>query len=105
MDLSSWLEYFTKALESQMHEVKSKGVRAIKTDVLALEHGISERQKAIIDNFSENDNGFIIQDCESLFPSINRRSLQRDLSNLLQHKFLRKTGTRKAVRYWLQSID
>jgi len=34
MDMTTWLEYFTEGLSSQLAEVKTKGEKAIKRDVL-----------------------------------------------------------------------
>jgi hypothetical protein len=50
MDMTSWLEYFCKALETQMHEIQFKGSQAMKLDVLVLEHKLSERQKQALES-------------------------------------------------------
>src|SRR6185437_3147198 len=42
MDMTSWLEYFCYALETQMHEIQFKGSQAMKLDVLVLEYKLSE---------------------------------------------------------------
>ena len=34
MDMTTWLEYFTEGLSSQLAEMKTKGEKAIKRDVL-----------------------------------------------------------------------
>lgn len=93
MDLTSWLEYFSKALEPQMHEIQIKGTHAIKLDVLKLQHQLSERQQVVIDHLLI-DEYFTIQQYESLYPTVNRRSLQRDLSDLIK----------KATRYKLSTF-
>jgi Fic family protein len=99
MDMTSWLEYFCKALETQMHEIHQKGSRAIQLDVLTLEHKLSERQKQALDSLLERKEDFSIHDYELLCPSVNRRSLQRDLSDLIEKGIISKQGIKKASRY------
>jgi Fic family protein len=43
MDLTGWLEFFTEGLATQLDAVKAHGEQAIRRDVLAREHGLSER--------------------------------------------------------------
>ena len=101
MDMTQWLEYFCKALETQMSEIQFKGTRAIQLDIIALEHKLSERQKKALEYMLENEGKFSINDYESLCPDINRRSLQRDLSDLMGKGLINQSGIRKAVQYTL----
>lgn len=104
MDMTCWLEYFTKALETQMHEIQLKGSRAIKLDVLGIELNLSERQKLVLEHFLEREEGFSIQDFELLFPEVNRRSLQRDLSNLIEKGLITQHGIKRAARYKVDGV-
>jgi predicted HTH transcriptional regulator len=99
MDMTVWLEYFSRALETQMHEIQFKGSRAMKLDVLVLECQLSTRQKQALESLLEREGDFTIQEYESLCPGINRRSLQRDLSDLIEKGLISQEGIKKASRY------
>lgn len=98
LDLTAWLEYFTKALETQMHEIQFKGSQAIKLDVLVLSHHLSDRQKLLLDCLLE-DADCTIQTFEKLCPDVNRRTLQRDLTVLLKKELIIQEGISKSTRY------
>ncbi|MCX6991447.1 MAG: hypothetical protein NTX49_10390 [Chlamydiae bacterium] len=51
---------------------------------------------------SEKD--FNILEYESLYPEINRRTLQRDLADLIEKGIITQNGIKKAARYRLNSI-
>ncbi len=104
MDLTSWLEYFTVALQTQMHEIQIKGSQAIKMDVLVLEHQLSERQKFALENLLVKEESFTIQDYESLFPGTSRRSLQRDIADLIEKGIILQEGIKKATRYRIRPL-
>lgn len=104
MDMTSWLEYFCKALETQMHEIQFKGSQAMKLDVLVLEHKLSERQKQALENLMASEKDFNIQEYEALCPGINRRSLQRDLAALIEKGIITQEGIKKAARYRLKRL-
>ena len=104
MDMTSWLEYFCKALETQMHEIQLKGSQAMRLDVLVLEHKLSERQKQALEGLMIHEKEFNIQEYESLCPGINRRSLQRDLADLIEKGIITQEGIKKAARYRLKHM-
>ncbi len=99
MDMTSWLEYFTRALETQMHEIQLKGSHAMRLDVLVLQYKLSERQKQALENLSAREGDFTIQEYESLCPGTNRRSLQRDLADLVEKGLIVQEGIKRAARY------
>lgn len=101
LDMTTWLEYFCKALETQMHEIQFKGSQAMKLDVLVLQHKLSERQKQAIEALQTRKGDFTIQDYEAICPGINRRSLQRDLVDLIEKGIITQEGIKKASRYRL----
>jgi Fic family protein len=105
MDMTAWLEYFSKALETQMHEIQIKGSLAIKLDVLTLQCDLSERQKHALEELLERREDFTIQDYELLCPGIHRRSLQRDLADLIRKGIISQKGTKKSAHYQLNSLD
>lgn len=107
MDMTSWLEYFAKALETQMHEIQFKGSQAIKLDIIALQYKLSQRQKQVMEHLLTTEKGFTIQQYEFLYPEVNRRSLQRDLADLVKKEILVQEGIKKASCYRLnlESLD
>ncbi len=105
LDMTSWLEYFTKALETQMHEIQKKGTDAIKLDVLVLEYKLSDRQKLLLETYLEKQENFSIQDYESLCQGASRRSLQRDLSDLTDKRLISQKGIKKATSYKVIPFD
>jgi len=92
MDLTGWLEYFVDGLATQLAEVRQRGERVIQRDILAKEHGLSERQVKAIGHVMEHGS-LTIQDYDVLCPGINRRSLQRDLKSMLDNGLLAEAGT------------
>ncbi len=92
MNLTGWLEYFVQGLATQLGEVRQRGERAIQRDILAKEHGLSERQVKALGHVMEHG-GLTIQSYETLCPGINRRSLQRDLKGLIDKGLLAESGT------------
>ncbi len=104
MDMTGWLEYFTKALETQMHEIQLKGSHAMKLDALVQQYKLSERQKLVLESLLEREEDFTIQKYEALCPGINRRSLQRDLSDLIEKGLITQEGIKKAAHYKLNRL-
>lgn len=92
MDLTGWLEFFTAGLATQLDEVKTHGELAIRRDVLALRHGLSDRQALALGHVIEHGR-LTIRQCEAICPGINRRTLQRDLNVLLDLGLLSEYGT------------
>lgn len=83
MDMSEWLEYFTDGLKNQLTEVKSKGEKAIKSDII-IERGkelnLNERQQKIL-SFLLEEKKSSVEEIRQKF-SLVRRTVQRDLSKL-----------------------
>ncbi|MGH9798890.1 MAG: Fic family protein, partial [Blastocatellia bacterium] len=82
MDLTSWLDYFVEGLATQMAEITERGKQTIKSEILAKQHGLNQRQTAALRYLMEHGK-ITIQDYEALYPEVNRRSLQRDLKQML----------------------
>jgi len=98
LDLTGWLEFFVEGLSTQLDEVKTRGERAIRQDVIARRHGLSERQALAIGRVLEQ--GLLtIGDFERLCPEAHRRTLQRDLSQLVEKALLRQTGATNRLHY------
>nr|WP_281422349.1 hypothetical protein [Candidatus Rhabdochlamydia porcellionis] len=102
--MTVWLEYFSKALETQMQEIQLKGTHAIKLDILVAKYKLSKRQKQILQQLLETNEDFTIQQYESFYPDINRRTLQRDLSDLVGKRLISQMGKKK-VTYYRINLD
>lgn len=105
MDMTSWLEYFCKALETQMHEIQLKGSHAMRLDALVLQYKLSERQKQALEALLTRNYDFTIQEYESFCPGVNRRSLQRDLADLIEKGLIVQKGIKKAACYRVNRLD
>lgn len=100
MDLTIWLEYFTHALASQMQEIKLRGESIIRADVLAKRHRLSERQTKALQYIIEHGQ-LTIKDFESLYPNVTRRTLQRELKDLIDLKLIEAIGATNLLTYKL----
>lgn len=103
MDLTYWLEYFTTGLAEQLNEVKNLGKQAITQDLLALQHGLTERQKLAVEFISEKGK-MSIADFEKLCPNVTRRTLQRELKGLVDVGIISVTGATSSLVYTLESV-
>ena len=98
MDLTGWLEYFVEGLATQLGEVRQRGEQAIRRDILAKDHGLSERQTKALAYVMEHGS-LTIQDFLALCPDTNRRTLQRDLKILLDKGLLDSSGATNRLQY------
>lgn len=98
MDLSGWLEFFTEGLAAQLDEVKARGERTIRRDVLARQHGLSDRQALALGHVMEHGR-LTIQALEALCPGVNRRTLQRDLKAMVEKGLLATEGQTNRLEY------
>ena len=92
MDLTAWLEYFVGGLATQLAEVRRRGERAIRRDVLIKERGLSDRQAKALSHIVEHGS-LTIQDFENLCPDVNRRSLQRDIRAMIEQGIVQEKAT------------
>jgi len=81
MEMSSWLEYYTEGLATQMQEVRQLGEQAIKKDIISSSRQLNDRQQKALTFLLKHDR-MSIQDFERICPSSNRRTLQRDLKDM-----------------------
>ena len=92
MDLTAWLEYFVEGLATQLAEVRRRGERAIRQDVLIKERGLSDRQAKALSRIVEHGS-LTIQDFKRLCPGVNRRSLQRDIRAMIEQGIVEEKAT------------
>ncbi|MCK4469156.1 MAG: Fic family protein, partial [Desulfobacterales bacterium] len=100
MDLTVWLDYFVTGLETQMIEVKQRGEQVIRLDVLVQKHGLNKRQGKALDLLMEKDL-MHISELEEICPEVTRRTLQRDLNNLIELNLIRLKGSARQSNYEL----
>lgn len=102
MDLTGWLEYFTSGLATQMREVQERGERIIRRDALAQQHQFSERQRLAVGHLPEHET-LNIQEFETLWPGVTRRTLQRELKELIEKRVLQASGATNRLTYRLST--
>jgi len=101
MDLTGWLEYFVKALATQMREVTQSGKKAIRSDLLVKRHELNERQAAVL-RFLLDHEEMHIRDLAALCPDANRRTLQRDLLKMENLDLIARKGAARQSAYILR---
>lgn len=101
MDMTGWVEYFVQGLSTQLQEVKSLGRQAIEHDVMAKQYHLSERQKLVIEYIAKHG-GISIQKFEEICPDVTRRTLQRELKELIDKNILTTTGATSNLIYEMQ---
>jgi Fic family protein len=98
MDLTGWLEFFAEGLATQLDEVKARGERTIRQDLLARKHQLSDRQLLALGKVLE-EGRLTIQVFEALCPGVNRRTLQRDLRDMVDMGLLDTQGQTNRLEY------
>ena len=104
MDMTGWLEYFIEGLATQLAEVRKRGEQAIRRDVMAKQHNLSDRQAKALGHILEHSS-LTIQDFEHLCPKVNRRSLQRDLKAMVDRGLVVTEGETHHLLYRLAEPD
>ena len=100
MDLTPWLEYFADGLATQLQEVQSLGEQVIRRDAPALQHHLNDRQRLAL-GYALEHGAITVQEFEGLAAGVNRRTLQRDLTGLVEKGLLRAEGATNRLRYAL----
>ena len=100
MDMTGWLEYFSEGLAVQLREIKDLGKQAIKQSLLMKEHHFSERQRLAIDHMT-TEGSLSIQQFEKMCPDVTRRTLQRELKDLIDKGLVISSGATSNLIYQL----
>ena len=100
MDLTGWLEYFTKGLSVQMIEVSDRGRQAIRKELISKKYNLSNRQELLVGFLLEHLT-MNVQDAEVICSGVNRRTLQRDLAELIDRGIITKEGSTNQLVYRL----
>jgi AcrR family transcriptional regulator len=61
------------------------------SESIALQYQLNYRQSLIL-NYAANNQTITIQNCEAMLPDVSRRTLQRDLKEMLEQKLLLSQG-------------
>jgi Fic family protein len=98
MNMAGWLEYFVEGLVTQLTEVRNRGELVIQKDILAKKHNLTNRQSLALHYILEHG-GMTIQDYENVCPAVNRRTLQRDLKEMIDKGLLTVAGSTNRLKY------
>lgn len=95
MDMTGWLEYFTEGLKNQLIEIRTKGEKSIKKEVIIEEAkrlSLNERQQKILLHLLEKR-----ASVEEIRRKLNfvRRTIQRDLSKLVDLGLIKEIARSK----------
>jgi Fic family protein len=100
MDLTGWLDYFVGGLATQMDEVKERGERVIRADVITMKNRLNPRQRALVIYLMEKPEADL-QALHAISPEVPRRTLQRDLQQAVTKGVLLASGATHQKRYRL----
>ena len=102
MDMTCWVEYFVTGLSTQMQEVSKLGEQAIRADVLIREKQLNERQAKSLRFMLEHE-AMGIHDFEKLCRGVNRRTLQRDMKDMIDKGLVAMQGKTSSLVYRAQN--
>lgn len=100
MDMTGWLEYFSQGLAMQLQQVKELGKQAIEQDLLVKQYHLSARQKLAVEYIMKHGS-LTIQEFEKISPHVTRRTLQRELRELIEKKIVKTSGATSKLIYKL----
>lgn len=103
-DLTTWLEYFTKALAIELNQVKEK-INNLSLDSrlknkLGRQIALSERQIKLMEYLKNQESITVKQACQ-IIPDVSEDTIWRDLKDLIKKGIVKKRGKTKAVNYSL----
>lgn len=103
MDMTGWLEYFTEGLKNQLIEVKTKGEKVIKREVMiekAKRFNLNTRQQKVLLYLMEGKRASV----EEIRQKYNlvRRTVQRDISKMVDLGLIKEIAKSKTdpTRYY-----
>jgi Fic family protein len=104
MNYTSWLDYFTVGLATQLEEAKNRGRAVIKADIIAKDYQLNDRQTIAMQYLLEKGR-LTIAEYEHCYLSVNRRTLQRDLKGLLDKDLITQNSAARDVYYTPKNIQ
>ena len=102
MDMTRWIEFFARGLATQLAEVKQRGEMAIRQDILARRHDLTDRQALALGHVLEHGK-LTIAEFQELCPKTARRTLQRDLRVMVGKGLLLRRGSTNLLEYILRN--
>ena len=102
MDMTCWIEYFVTGLSTQMQDVAKRGERAIRADVVTREKGLNKRQEKALRIMLENGE-MGIQDYEKMCRGVTRKTLQRDMKEMMEKGLVVREGRTSSLVYVLNN--
>lgn len=99
-DLTHWLEYFTVGLAEQMRATAGRAELIMKRDLAVARLGLSSRQGSAL-AYALEHGGLSLADYVQLQPNVSRRTLQRDLADLVEKGALTAEGAANRRLYRL----
>lgn len=98
MDMSGWLSYFANGLAEQMQEIKAHGETIIRIDIISKKYKLSSKQEIALQEVF-NAGSLTIKRYEELCPDVNRRTLQRELKQMIDYGILSSKGSTHHIVY------
>lgn len=103
MDMTSWLEYFTEGLKSQMADVKNRGEKIIRKDIIIERAGnlkLNERQIKVLGYLTDNDSITRAQYIKMF--NVSLRTANYDISEMEKLNLIKRSGAGRAISYVLK---
>ncbi len=105
LDLTRWLEYFTKGLAIELDKIKQKVLLLSKDMQLKTKVGyqvaLSERQITILEAMQRGNGKIVSSDLEGVLPMVSLDTILRDLKDLVNKGLIKKKGHTKGAYYVL----
>lgn len=98
MDMTDWVDYFVRGLSVQLQEVKLLGKQAIEQDIIRRQYHLSDRQKLAVE-YIVRQGSISIREFEGICPGVTRRTLQRELKEMIDENILTTTGATSNLIY------
>lgn len=93
----------TKYLEAELGDSRLENPLSESLLRLAKSYQLNSRQNTIL-KYAVNSPEITIKNCEAMFPDVSRRTLQRDLKILIEHKLLLPKGNTDLRCYCFNSL-
>jgi Fic family protein len=98
MDMTCWVKYYVTGLSTQMQDVAKRGERAIRADVTIKEKKLNERQAKALRFMLEHE-VMGIYDYGKLCRGVSRKTLQRDLKDMIEKGLVMTEGKTSSLVY------
>lgn len=105
-DLTSWLEYFTLGLVSELARIKEQVLKLsrdlrLKGELGGRQVALSERQIALLEAMQANNSRLAVREARKVLPMVSRDTIIRDFNDLIKKKVLKRRGVTKGSFYIL----